>query len=313
MRVDPSRDLCNIQTIPSLFINLRMGSAMRVKGSDMRFVITLAFSAIIATLSGPASAFRNDKITKSVAPSSKVILQSYILYDLSPCRSKPAPAVDPRTPEFGKITTQIVKLKLANGPCGADYEYNALQVIYESGARAGLDKFTLHVHDGSRFTAVPVEINVRTGGKPAAMPNPAPTAQPRVDPAKTETSAAATRSEIKNNSSVLPTVTKQVSVLSGKSIVAGFTYHLHNNCSAAGPIEFKILKEPNHGKLRLSSESGFTTYGKDDKRAICNEKPSEVSKIFYDANMVAGRDHFIVEAFYINGNSRKFDISVDVK
>ena len=135
----------------------------------MGFFMKWLFCPLIAfwmtTLSFSAIAFSTNKITRNISTNSRVIIQNYLTYDISPCRSKAAPAVDPRTPELGKVSVSIVQRKFNNGPCGPNFDYNALQVIYESGSVAGIDRFILYVSNGHGFTPVPVEIRVGSGLK----------------------------------------------------------------------------------------------------------------------------------------------------
>jgi hypothetical protein len=107
-----------------------------------------------------AQAFSDTKITRSVSPNAPVLLRRFILYDLNPCRSMPPPQSDVRNPSLGQVTTKIVNVPRPGGPCGPDFVYQALEVVYKAGSRLGTDRFMLYIQYGDGFTETPVEVIV---------------------------------------------------------------------------------------------------------------------------------------------------------
>jgi hypothetical protein len=103
-------------------------------------------------------------------------------------------------------------------------------------------------------------------------------------------------------------------VLAGKRTMLGRFYDLNADCSSAGSVSLRFLQEPRSGVAEIVSEQGFTGYPKDDLRYKCNERPSDLTKVYYRSNDdFKGKDQFIVEAFYPNGDYRKLMVNVDVR
>lgn len=103
-------------------------------------------------------------------------------------------------------------------------------------------------------------------------------------------------------------------VLTGKRTMLGRFYDLNADCSSAGSVTLRFIQEPRNGVAEIISEQGFTGYPKDDLRYKCNERPSDVTQVYYRSNDdFKGKDQFIVEAFYPNGDYRKLVVNVDVR
>ncbi|MGE5306224.1 MAG: hypothetical protein ACM3TN_23190 [Alphaproteobacteria bacterium] len=103
-------------------------------------------------------------------------------------------------------------------------------------------------------------------------------------------------------------------VVSGKRTMLGRFYDLNPDCSSAGKVILRFMQKPRNGVAEIISEQGFTGYPKDDPRYKCNETSREVEKIFYQSNdEFKGKDQFIVEVFYPNGNYRKLRVNIDVR
>jgi hypothetical protein len=103
-------------------------------------------------------------------------------------------------------------------------------------------------------------------------------------------------------------------VVSGTRTMLGRFYDLNGDCSSAGKVILRFMQKPRDGVAEIVSEQGFSGYPKDDQRNKCNEKPIDVEKVFYKSNDdFKGKDQFIVEAFYPNGDYRKVTVNIDVR
>ncbi len=141
-------------------------------------------------------------------------------------------------------------------------------------------------------------------------PATGPIFEPPASNAKGEPlSNMATRSDMPQ----LPIIKRNLSVIKGETVRAGYAYSLNKDCSPDGEIHMNVVTEPQAGKIRIVKENGFTSYASTDVRAACNQAPTEVVKIYYDAASIAGTDSFATEAFYANGNSRRFEFSISIR
>jgi hypothetical protein len=103
-------------------------------------------------------------------------------------------------------------------------------------------------------------------------------------------------------------------VVSGTRTMLGRFYDLNADCSSAGKVTLRFMQKPRNGSAEIASEQGFSGYPKDDQRNKCNEKPIDVEKVFYRSNDdFKGKDQFVVEAFYPNGDYRKVTVNIDVR
>jgi hypothetical protein len=110
-----------------------------------------------------AFAFSTKELSSSVPANSQKAIQRFYLYGLGPCRGLPAPQWTSEGMKLGKVSAKNGTTKIADGPCGPDFEYPYLELIYNAGAVAGLDSFKIYIHNGAEFTPIPVKVTVGSG------------------------------------------------------------------------------------------------------------------------------------------------------
>jgi hypothetical protein len=89
---------------------------------------------------------------------------------------------------------------------------------------------------------------------------------------------------------------------------------LDPNCSPTGTVTVRILKEPTNGKLETDVGPDFTNYPKDNVRSKCNDKESQVARIWYQSNPnFKGNDEAAFEVIYPDGKARQERVIIAVK
>lgn len=298
----------------------------------MRNPITLAALLIwLCAIFADAKAEFPTRIEKSVGPGQTVGLISLRQYQSERgCTPTPTGQFDgdPK-PKFGTLVSSS-KTVLTDGPCGKA-EYPIQTIGYKAGSTSGVDEFELYIYPTAFWGGSPWRIKVRiavggartsnpVGGNVSTTPQKAgviapkdqqnPITQSRKD--DRTTNSISSDNKTKPSSSELKPVNRRISVLRGQSVIAGYTYHLNNDCSLGGAIASGIIQEPKSGMVQIKQEPGFSNYAKDDIKFECNRQKSEVTRIYYKAPEQAGKDHFTVQFFYANGNTRKYEIAVDI-
>jgi len=75
-----------------------------------------------------------------------------------------------------------------------------------------------------------------------------------------------------------------------------------------------MLEHPKNGVAEMVTEKGFTGYPKDDQRYYCNDTKTDVQAYYYKSREdFKGKDRFVVEVFYSNGNYRERLFNIDVR
>jgi hypothetical protein len=91
-------------------------------------------------------------------------------------------------------------------------------------------------------------------------------------------------------------------------------YALDPNCSPTGTVTVRILKEPTNGKLETDVGPDFTRYPKDNVRSKCNDKETQVARIWYQSNPnFKGNDEAEFEVIYPDGKARQGRLIIAVK
>jgi hypothetical protein len=112
----------------------------------------------------------------------------------------------------------------------------------------------------------------------------------------------------------IPTPPVFAVVVSGVRTKVAATFALNPDCSPGGKIIVRPIKMPQNGSVEFVTEKGFTNYAKDSQQYKCNEKPAEIEKVFYTSRKgFVGKDSFVIEIFFSNGNYRKWVINTDVR
>jgi hypothetical protein len=284
----------------------------------MRFFLTLLAALLFFAEQPTRAGALPQRIEKSVAPGQTITLVSLRQYQTARgCTATPEGMIngDPK-PRFGTLLSSSKPI-VSDGPCGK-MEYPVQTISYQAGPASGVDEFDLYIFPSAFWGGSPWSIKVRiaVGGRGAsAVQTQSRPVQNGLrsssEPGKSSTSTASVPA--KPVSAELPEVRREISVLSSETVRAGFTYHLKNDCSSDGKIILRLLRPPKTGTVRFVEEKGFPNYRKDDRRFACNTVPSDVTRIYYDAPRNTGRDAFVAEAFYANGNMRRYVIDVVIK
>jgi hypothetical protein len=112
----------------------------------------------------------------------------------------------------------------------------------------------------------------------------------------------------------IPTPPQFKNVASGVRTHVGTSYHLNPDCSLDGKVIVRLIQKPQNGSVELIAEQGFTNYSKDRQQYKCNRTLTDVEKVFYTSrNGFVGKDRFVIEVFYPNGNYRKKVFNIDVR
>lgn len=112
----------------------------------------------------------------------------------------------------------------------------------------------------------------------------------------------------------LPTRPVFAIVISGERTKVSKTFHLNPDCSPVGKIITRLAEQPKNGTAEIVNEKGYTDYNKDSQRYKCNERESEIIGFYYTSKEgFTGKDKFIIEIFYNNGNYRKRIVNVEVR
>ena len=113
---------------------------------------------------------------------------------------------------------------------------------------------------------------------------------------------------------VLSTLLSDKVVLSGERVRLGFSYGVNPNCSSQGEIKSRLLEHPKNGVVEMVTEKGFPSYPQNNQKYECNEKKSDVRAYYYKSREdFKGKDRFVVEVFFPNGNYRKRLFAIDVR
>ena len=121
--------------------------------------------------------------------------------------------------------------------------------------------------------------------------------------------------------SVWPVAAQEVSTpptnriaLSGERMRIGFSYALNPDCSSMGQVKSRLLEQPKNGAVEIVTETGFTSYVKDDPKSKCNEKQSDIQSYYYKSKEdFKGKDKLVIEVFYPIGTYRKRLFNIDVR
>jgi hypothetical protein len=112
----------------------------------------------------------------------------------------------------------------------------------------------------------------------------------------------------------LPTPPVSVVALTGDRVKVGQSFLLNPDCSAGGQVKARLIDQPKNGAVEIVDEKGFINPGKDSPLSKCSDKSSDVTAYYYQSkDGFKGKDRFVIETFYGNGNYRKHIYNVDVR
>lgn len=82
----------------------------------------------------------------------------------------------------------------------------------------------------------------------------------------------------------VPTPPRFPIVLSGERTSIFYSYALNKDCTPMGKVVVRAVQGPKNGLIEIVTEEGHSDYKNDDQRFKCNEKTSEVVRIYYKSN-----------------------------
>jgi hypothetical protein len=112
---------------------------------------------------------------------------------------------------------------------------------------------------------------------------------------------------------VLPPANLTPVVLGEQKTEVWRTFNLNPDCTAAGVITPKVIKE-GKGQIEFEENLGFSTYPKHWQQNGCNARPTDGLSVFYTSPTgFKGTDSFEIEIVNGRGQSRKASFRVKVK
>jgi hypothetical protein len=112
----------------------------------------------------------------------------------------------------------------------------------------------------------------------------------------------------------LPTPPVTVVALSGDRVRAGRSYDMNPDCSPGGEVKARLTEAPKNGTAEIVQEKEFINFGKDNALSKCSDKSADVTAYYYQSkDGFKGKDRFVIETFFHNGNFRKHVYNVDVR
>jgi hypothetical protein len=101
-------------------------------------------------------------------------------------------------------------------------------------------------------------------------------------------------------------------VPSGANQRMGFFYAVNPDCTASGDINVRVIKQPEHGKVEITSTSHFPGFSKESNRYKCNQHKVKGVLVSYKPEKYVGEDAFDILIMYPDGYAREvhYDMSV---
>jgi hypothetical protein len=93
----------------------------------------------------------------------------------------------------------------------------------------------------------------------------------------------------------------------------GFYASLNPDCSAAGDVNVRVTKQPEHGTVETVARTDYVHYAKENIRSKCNQHRVKGALVNYKAaEKYTGNDEFDLLILYPTGFARElhYDISV---
>jgi len=103
-------------------------------------------------------------------------------------------------------------------------------------------------------------------------------------------------------------------VASGGHVILWVATALNPDCSSNGPVTFKVVKSPTHGKMSIRSARVFPSYPPNNLRSVCNTRRVAGQQVNYvSRNGFTGVDLVEFEIFYPAGQGTITRIPIIVR
>lgn len=102
-------------------------------------------------------------------------------------------------------------------------------------------------------------------------------------------------------------------VVSGSEQKLDFNYSINPDCTSLGELKARVIKTPDHGKLRFETGDDYTKFPKENSRYECNrQKTAGLIVYFVSDPGFTGPDTALIEVTYPQQliQSTRYDISV---
>ena len=103
-------------------------------------------------------------------------------------------------------------------------------------------------------------------------------------------------------------------VAAGGHVILWETAALNPDCSSNGPVTFRILKTPQHGRISIISTGVFPQYPPANVRSICNARRVPGQRMTYFAQAgYSGTDAVDIETIFPAGTAELAHIGIVVR
>ncbi len=100
-------------------------------------------------------------------------------------------------------------------------------------------------------------------------------------------------------------------IASGKSQRIGFFHANNPDCSASGPVDIRVTKQPEHGTVEIGATTDYAGYAKEHIRYKCNQHKVKGMQVNYKAaDKYVGDD--AVDLFILFPKGFAWEVHVDI-
>ncbi len=102
--------------------------------------------------------------------------------------------------------------------------------------------------------------------------------------------------------------------MAGTTLMLASPQALARDCSPLGPVEAKVVTQPDHGTVAIAKGMAFSNYTPGDPPYLCNAKKSPATLITYrSAPGFSGQDTAAVQIFFPDGHAPTMLFHIDVR
>jgi hypothetical protein len=92
-----------------------------------------------------------------------------------------------------------------------------------------------------------------------------------------------------------------------------FITSLNPDCTSEGDVNVRVTTQPEHGKVEITSTSGFPSYSKESNRYKCTQHRVKGVLVNYKAEKYVGDDAFDLLILYPGGYAREVHYNMNVR
>jgi hypothetical protein len=93
-----------------------------------------------------------------------------------------------------------------------------------------------------------------------------------------------------------------------------FLYSINPDCTSIGFATVRLLEQPQHGKIAIENDTGFTNFQASNPRAECNKRRSDGVAVIYEPEPgYTGTDSISLDAILPSGALSKRHYAIDVR